>query len=56
MLNIPKNVYTFRTKISDSIKNYVQHGKNQPHQEVGGGYTFVKHCYAHVLPVIELIP
>ena len=34
--------YNFFTKTSDSIKNYVYNEKNQPCQEVGDGYIFVK--------------
>ena len=37
-IKVLKSAYTFRTKISDSIKNSVHHGENQPCQEVGGGY------------------
>ena len=28
----------FKTKIYDSIKNFVHYGKNQPLPEVGGGF------------------
>ena len=37
-----KSVCTFHTKICDSVKNYVHHGKNKPHQEVENGCFFVK--------------
>ena len=33
-----KSVYTFYTKIYDSINNYAHHGRNQTHQDFGGGY------------------
>ena len=36
-VEILKSVYTFRTKISDSIKNCVAYGENKPCQDVGGG-------------------
>ena len=50
-----KNVYTFCTKISNSVNNDIHHGKNQPHQEVGGSYIIEKHYDAWVPPVIGLI-
>ena len=37
-----KNLSTFCTKISDSIKNYVHCDEKQPRQEVGGGYIVIK--------------
>ena len=37
-----KNVHAYCTKIYDSIKNYIDHGKNNPHQEVLDGFIFVK--------------
>ena len=46
---------TFHTKISDSIKNYIHHGGNQPHEEVGGGYIYIKQYDSFILPVVELI-
>ena len=50
-----KSLYTFHAKISDSIHNYINHGGNQPHQEVGGGYFLYKYSYACMLLVTELI-
>ena len=37
-----KRVHTFHAEISEPIKNYFHNKRNQPHQEFGGGYIFVK--------------
>ena len=40
MLILYRIVCEFCAKLCDSIRNYIQHGKNQPHQEVEDGYIF----------------
>ena len=55
MLNFLRSVCNFWTKRCGSINNYVQNGKDQPHQGFGDGYIFVKNSYACALPDIEPI-
>ena len=55
MLNLLGSVCTFCTKICYSNNNYVHNGKEQPHQEFGYGYIFVKNSYVCALPYIEPI-
>ena len=50
-----KIVNPFCTKIPGYIRNYFHHGGDHPHQEVGGGYSSIKHSDAYTLKVDELI-
>ena len=52
-VKVIKHEYNFRTKIEDTIKNYIPYGEKQPHEEVW--YVFENHSDDCAPSEIELI-